>query len=368
MSYQHLKDYLNKHGESALEQLHADYAVKVKTEDGLLFCLNYCQIDSPKNPITNACRGSIVYFQDGEWKFACTPPLRFFNLHEGHCLIDDLIAAGKESEFEYYEKRDGSFIKLFFNPFTTEWQLGTRGTATIKSECNSFGDTFESLIQSAIPLHVLLTAAEVCCDEKFTYCYEITSPKNRIVTPYGREELKYLCSYSEDGEVDSTFKHQCKEFPFSSIEEAVEASKSLKGLQEGFVVYHNGIPVGKIKSPLYVTTHHLRGEGLNHRRCLELLLSGEVDEYLAVFPEDEVLLRPYIKGYNEMLDLVSEQWVEAKNLSGKEIATSFKDSPVLHVLFGLGKHGGDVRKLLSKALMSWKRDLLEKFINKEGSI
>jgi hypothetical protein len=105
-------------------------------------------------------------------------------------------------------------------------------------------------------------------------------------------------------------------------------------------MYECGVPVCKVKSPIYTAIHHLRGEGLNPKRIAELVVINEQDEYLTYFPEDKKHFTPYVMQLTEtmmsaqtVLSLVSS--IEDQ----KEFALKVKDYPFAQFLFQARKLG-----------------------------
>lgn len=131
-------------------------------------------------------------------------------------------------------------------------------------------------------------------------------------------------------------------YSFRNWQEVLEAANDLPNLEEGFVMVHRdfGMPVMKVKSQTYVISHRLRGEGLNPKRCMDLVIMNETDEYLTVFPEDVNMLQPYIDAYKTLWGdwgcLIAEL-SPLDSLSQKEFALKVKDKPQSSLMFSLRK-------------------------------
>ena len=107
--------YLESH---SLEDLTAELGIKVAQNEKYpdLYCLNYCQIKSPKtNPIVKECRSLVleIKYIDSVRKTECRIISRsfdrFFNYGEAG-TGDDM----KPNEMIAYEKVDGSLVGLFY--------------------------------------------------------------------------------------------------------------------------------------------------------------------------------------------------------------------------------------------------------------
>ena len=261
-----LINYLNKFSspDLAMAAITKELGIKVKEYDDGLVVFNYSQIDSPKtDEVVRECRGAILRYEDGEWYFYCRPFKRFYNYGEA----PETMEGFDWSKAEGYEKADGSLIKIYMNP-SNEWNIATRGTAYAESE-NYTGQVFRDMVLDAFGL----------TEEEFqreanknlymgeTHLYEFTSPDNRVVTPYEKPEMVYLGSVDNDlGDFGFTAGlvgncREVKRFYLGSPEDFIAAASELDGLQEGFVVRDlvSGQAV-KIKAPLYVAAHHMRGD------------------------------------------------------------------------------------------------------------
>lgn len=135
---------------------------------------------------------------------------------------------------------------------------------------------------------------------------------------------------------------------------------SLPNLEEGFVLYNpDNEPVLKIKSKMYVKAHRLKGEGLSPKRAKELVVIGELDEYLAVFPEDKDYFAPFVEAWNTLELLCITQFDKTKNIADqKEFALQNK---VFYsgVMFQSKASGKDPVKVLHNLKGSYKVKLLE---------
>jgi T4 RnlA family RNA ligase len=304
-------DYIRSNGIEALKE---EFGIKVRLE-GRLMVLNYCQIESPKtHPIVMECRGLIL--EQETLRVVSRSFDRFFNL--GEAL--DTMPAIDWSKAEVFDKVDGSLIKIY--NYNNRWEIATRGTAFADVPCGDWGITFRELVYNALGVEndgdfqSLMTRSLMM--HHMTYIFELTSVENRVVKHYDGYKLHFLAArdnrtYEYHSELErewlfgevSGMKDRIsnpKVYKFDTPEACQEASRSLKDLDEGYVVYQNGIPICKVKSPAYVAVHHIRGEGLNHKRSCELVLSGEVSEYLTYFPEDERILQPFLDAYVSLIN------------------------------------------------------------------
>lgn len=298
-------EFIKKYGTQPLTD---EYAISVKKVDDLLV-LNCNQIDSPKtHPLVIECRSLIL--EASTLKVVSRGFDRFFNYGEALNVMPEIDF----SKAVAHEKVDGSLIKIYNHK--GHWYVSTRGTAYAESDCMGYGVTFAELVYMALGVandaefQVRCQMADMW--EGFTYIFELTSVENRVVKRYEGYKLHYLAArdnetgrYVSDTEKETAMRlgaEEIQEYRFDSVDECMNTVKILKNLDEGYVIYQDGLPICKMKSPAYVAVHHIRGEGLNPKRIMQLVLSGEEDEYLTYFPDDAALMKPYIKA-KEILDL-----------------------------------------------------------------
>lgn len=330
-------EYIRQHGLDALER---DFAIKPKVYAEGLIVLNYDQINSPKaHPVVMECRGLIL---DSEYNVVCRSFDRFFNLGEA----PETQAHIDMTKAVCFDKVDGSLIRIYY--WGGKWNIATRGTAFAESEVNGFGITFRELVERAIGDKI--ENIEAGFDKDVTYTFEFTSMENRVVTRYTGYTLHFLAArHNKTGEfvhgrdqaasIGAMFPN---EYRFDTTAACAETASKLPNLQEGYVLYQDGIPVCKIKSPAYCAVHLLRGEGLNPKRISELVLTGEQDEYIAYFPEDAEYIRPYVKALELTLNAICSVWYKNRNIeSQKDFALAVKDYPFSAVLFYLRKNMHD---------------------------
>lgn len=335
----HVTDYLKQHG---LAKLQEEFAIKAKEypDDGLIV-LNYDQIySSPKaNPTIMECRGLIL---DYNFNVVSRSFDRFFNLGEQpdtqtHIDISKAIC---------HEKIDGSLIKIYYHKDT--WHVSTRGTAFAESDVNGFGVTFKELALKALGMNDedFQDACSNSLATNNTYICEIVCAENRVVKRYNGYTLYYLAARDNSTFEYKNYYTQCLElgmkppetYKFDSVEHCIETAKHLKDLDEGYVLYQDGVPCAKIKSPMYVAIHNIRGEGLTPKRIAQIVLTGECDEYLKYFPEDESFFTPYFESHKNLNTAMAITSIDTFNIEDqKTFALAVKDKVYSAVMFTMKK-------------------------------
>ncbi len=353
--------------ENGIQKLNEEFGIMVKLYDEGLYVLNYDQINSPKaHPIVVECRGLII---DHDFNIVSRSLDRFFNLGEQ----PDTQAHLDWSKAECAEKVDGSLIKIY--NWKGTWHCSTRGTAFAESNCN-FGDSFKSLIFKALDCDDEVEFQHLCnlwLDNDWTYVLELTCRENRVVKAYDGYTLHYLASrHNQSGEFGDDYEKQAalmigareiNTFKFSSVDDCIHTAKHLPDLEEGYVVYQDGKPVCKVKSPAYVAVHHIRDEGLSPKRIMQLVLINEQDEYLNYFPEDEKFFTPYVEALKLLLANIEIVYEANQHIiEQKEFALSVKDYPFSGVLFQARQKKKDVIETFHEQSESFKMKVLEAFV------
>lgn len=370
----HVQKFLRDKGVQALTD---ELGIKTRV-DGDFLTLNYCQINSPKtDPVVMECRGLTLH--KDTFEVISRGMDRFFNLGEALNVTPEINWA----ECQVFEKLDGSFIKIY--KYKGKWYIATRGTPNAETDCMGYGITFKELVLKALECNDDEEFQEycdlMCLNPEVTYMFELTCVENRVVKHYTGYNLTFLCarynmveyeySYCSDSERRWIFSHinpenkfkNAKRFSFGNETECLEACKVLKDLDEGYIVYQNGVPVTKIKSPAYVAIHHIRGEGLNNRRCIELVLSGEVDEYLSYFETDRHILEKYIDAYTALKCDILTVHLAVKGIEDqKEFAKAVAKYDFKACLFMARRDNIHVFKAFDKQRLCYRSDQLEKYL------
>ena len=311
--------------------------------------MNYDQIESSKSePIVMECRGLILSHEDNNWYVVSRSFDRFFNYGEQPHTQSHIDF----SKAVLHEKIDGSLIRIY--NYKGVWNVATRGTAFAESEVNGFGVTFKQLVFKALNVDSE-DAFQLLCENSLnpniTYIFEITSVENRVVKRYSGYALYFLaarvnnytyCYVTEQEKIWAVKLGASlpKQYYFNTIEECLETAKHLKDLDEGYVLYQDNIPVCKIKSPVYIAVHHIKGEGLNPKRIMQVILAGELDEYLTYFPEDEPMFKPYQEALNTLKLMLGQTFLTTQHITDqKEFALQVKDFCYSGVLFQCKKNG-----------------------------
>ncbi|URC15315.1 RNA ligase [Paraglaciecola Antarctic GD virus 1] len=366
-------EYLNKvmkdggywNAEEVLEFLTSQYGIKVKyNEEYELYVLNYSQIDSPKlNPMVMECRSLVIEFTGSEFLVVSRAFDRFFNYGEGDAKFTNIQL------LEIYEKLDGSLITVFNHKGT--WLYRTKAMIMPIITINGLTATWNELIEEALNWkQIEFGSLRPNC----SYIFEVTAPDNRVVVRYAERGATLLAIRNNDHGtyLDSVFRQSYasvfgaklpRQYQLKTFDDAMQAAKDLPKLEEGYVMYLDGAPVVKLKNPAYVAAHHLRGEGLNPTRLMDLIIMNEVDEYLSVFPEDKDMFKPYVKSHSVLMEYAQYLFDISKDIvSQKDFALRVKDTPVSGLLFSMRNNGISLHDAWKNAPIGQKYKLLAAYI------
>lgn len=352
-----------------LEKLTIQLGISVKYVDDLIV-LNYNQIESPKtHPIVMECRSLIL--EAGTLKVVSRSFDRFFNYGEALNVMPEIDWARAVA----YEKVDGSLIKIYSHK--GHWYISTKGTAYGDSDCMGYGITFAELVYKALgcaddaEFQALCERADLWSE--FTYIYELTSVENRVVRRYEGYKLHLLSVrsnfsglYVEHYEAKNGLAigaERPNRIKFKSAEDCLRAAQGLKNLDEGYVIYQDGVPVAKIKSPAYVAVHHIRGEGLNPKRIMQLVLTNEQDEYLQYFPEDRAVMQPYIDAKQTLDYAINALYDSIQGIvDQKDFAIQAGKSDFKAALFQARSKGIDPVQAFNDQRDSYKMEILKGYV------
>lgn len=330
---QYLKD-------NSLEDLEKEHGVKARVHSHK-FSLNYDQIEAQESdPLAQQCRGVIltpVELDDGfvsvdrplgDTKVLARPFDRFFNYGQAAAADVDL----NHPETRFYEKMDGSLCILYYDDVKGEWHVATRSIPEANLPIDGFDVyTFRTLFEHALKDTTGAPFQEFVqnLDKGVTYCFELTTPLNRIVVDYQdyRVTLLGVRNRSSGQELDPLSVApqlgvpHARVYRFGSLEEMVDFVSSRNPQEhEGIVVCDPQYRRIKVKNAGYLALNRVRDSVLNSPRGLvELILLEKLDDALPLFPDYVVdraeklqnafreLLHNYRDLYDECMTEADEQ-------------------------------------------------------------
>lgn len=261
-----------------------------------------------------------------------------------------------------------SIMKLYW--YAGAWQIATNGTINamntdLPTPALNGVTTFGQLFNVAFG-----DTDTSAFNKDYTYIFELVSPYNRVVVPYRTLKLYHIGTRvnatGEELNVSIGFDKP-KQYAFQSFDDMVATAAALPFDEEGYVVVDAQWHRVKVKSLAYLACHRLKGESFSRKRALELVQTGEHEEFLAYFPE-----------YNELLAEVSGVLLSISNYlqqgcdfldtqsfaTRKEYALKVKDLPFSAFFFQRYEKQIDVDTFI--ASLSWKE--LERYIEDSGKV
>lgn len=337
-----------------LAKLNAELGIKSKLypKDGLII-LNYDQIESPKShPIVIECRSLILNMYT--YGVVSRKFDRFFN--HGEC--PEFYSDFDITRSYVFTKEDGSLIGVYYNHFTSKWEISTRSLAKAEGD-HITGGTFREKVLAAFGY-----ASEddfqyhmKGFNNEYTYIFEYCGPSNRIVTRYdydhmvltairnnytgGYIDYNWLLAHAAKLQENELNVLPVKSYNLSSFDDIKKAIDELPALAEGYVCFD---PVSgkrvKCKSPGYVAIHGLRENGaLSMKRAYTLVLINDHEEYLTAFPEDVEHFNPVISRVNQFMEDIKTAYEKVKNITDqKTFALACKEYYFSGILFTARKN------------------------------
>ena len=332
----HLTTFIKKHKNDWREVLSAPpYNIIIK--DGVgeyqgLTLFKYSQFDSDlSRQIVKECRGIILDIEDN-FNIVCQPFTKFFNYGEPNAAEIDWSSARVQ------DKIDGSLIKVWKWKRKNMWVISTNGVINaydvkttsisetyINADTNTtFGDLFYNKFIEYTSLTNL--------NPNYVYMFELVSPYTQIVVKYPKVDIYHLGTRNNKTQKEVDINIGVKKptsYPLHSLDAVLKAAEALNHNntneidKEGFVVVDKYWHRVKIKSPLYLQSFYLKGNRLTFKRCLEIYMANEMDEYLSYFPEQQEAFDTLQETITAVEELMTRGWVWISNTCNLENRKEF---------------------------------------------
>lgn len=338
-------DFVQNTDYSDAMRMFEEKSMKVKEFADKIVLVDYDQIASPrKDSFVDCFRGMIIDFN--EHVILRRMYKRFYNY--GEC--EETLAAFDFKNASLDEKLDGSCIGLWYNPYTYEWETGTRGTPygtdemmyTVKGVKKTYTQLFFELVD--------LSKYEL--DTNMTYIFELCSKYNECVVEHHTPKV-YIHGILNNNtsswdnllpslpHVFSDIERPAK-YTFANVDAMIEYVLKLPASQEGIVMTDPKNLMMKVKSPLYILLHHTKTASWNTRKVLDVIVAGEIHELLSVVKDEEVIhIANDIEAKLKMLEDESRVLIEKYSYitDTREFADAVRDAKCKHILFGMRKNG-----------------------------
>jgi hypothetical protein len=296
------------------------YSLSIK-RDGDYTLFKYGIESNMSLRIVQECRGIILH--EPTLTPVCVPFFKFFNVQETNAHEIDW-----NSGVSVLEKLDGLIIKLWWHG--NIWHVSTNGTinASDAELMNSVFvnngevrlDDYYDLFRYAFVLEGIdYQNWKNSLDKNYTYIFELVSPYNRVVVPYQKTKLFHIGSRNNITLLEEELEIGIEKpysYPLNTLEECLSAAENLPFSAEGYVVVDKNYNRVKIKSPAYVSAHHLKNNGvITYSRVLDMIKVNGDDDFLSIYPEYKDYF-DYVKNkFVVYIDNVLHDYEQYKNLS-----------------------------------------------------
>lgn len=315
-----VQQFLENHTFRELQEQHGVYASF--SQSGHKFSLNYDQIEAKESdPLAQECRGLVLSTEDGLPVFAtgttgpdgkgvstrdltcpgktrilAYPMKRFFNHGQGAAANIDW----SDPNLALLEKLDGTLCIVYWDPFINQWCVATRSVPEADIPMDNGLFTFRTLFEKAVQDTTGMTFESFTNSlaKTFTYCFELTTPYNRIVVNYQTCGITLLAVRNLDDlqELDPASMALVRvgnvlcirAYTHMYMDELVNWVSSLNPLEhEGVVVRDGKFNRIKVKNAAYVAYNKLHDRlGSSERNLMEFILLEKDDDIIsALAPE-----------------------------------------------------------------------------------
>jgi hypothetical protein len=319
-----VQEFLETHTLKELQEMHGVYASVSKNNRKI--SLNYDQIEAKENdPLSQDCRGLILAKSEfsefamsnskldnnvviGETQIVAFGMRRFFNYGQGAAANINW----SDPNLAVLEKLDGTLCIVYYDFFISKWCVATRSVPEadllMDNGIFTFRTLFEKAFQETVENKVkgiYYGGFEYFLDgnfsKNFTYCFELTTPYNRIVVNYSNNRVTLLFARHMPNLQELSLTHNMvaplsrdipfvKAYTYSSTEELLNWVSSLNPMDhEGVVVLDSNFNRIKVKNAAYVAYNKLHDKlGSSERNCMEFILLEKDDDVKSFLPEEIV--------------------------------------------------------------------------------
>lgn len=298
-----IQKYIIQHG---LEKTVQDFSLILKDYDHKIL-LKYDQIESNfAHQEVRDCRGLIL--KKSDWSVMSLGFRKFFNYGEGYAAILDYNTT------DVYEKKDGTFIQLYYDDILNSWEVGTTGTANGHGEVNNKPNLhFYQLFWDTITKNSKSTKEEIISKllPGLVYMFELCSIYNIVVVQHTYQhvtllairDVYYMYEYKRSL-VEEVAKYLnveiVKKYSLSAdVPKLIEYLSTQPYTDEGYVLCDVDFNRLKIKNPAYLAVHYIKEKNA-HWRIIDVIKSNEVEEFVATFIDRKEELYTLLDNYTNL--------------------------------------------------------------------
>lgn len=306
--------YLRTNSLGKLIMEHGVYASLSKNR--MKISLNYDQIETKEDDVLSwDCRGLILAKTDGsefqtidaklnldvivgDTQILAFGMRRFFNYGQGSAAEINW----HDPKLAVLEKLDGTLCIVYWDGYLNQWCVATRSVPEADLLMDNGIFTFRTLFEKALydttrglPFNQFTSLL----DKNYTYCFELTTPYNRIVVYYPDNRVTLLAVRNmitlKEVELQPFLdSHVITHLPVvqsynpKTIEELADWVSTLNPMEhEGVVVRDGKFNRIKLKNAAYVAASKIRETlATSPRNCLELILLGKDDDAASFLPQE----------------------------------------------------------------------------------
>jgi hypothetical protein len=259
------------------------------------------------------------HIEPGKTEILAYPMKRFFNHGQGAAANIDW----SDPNLAILEKLDGTLCIVYYDPFTQKWCVATRSVPEADLFMDNGVFTFRTLFEKAVKdtLGYSFDWLTEKLNTQFTYCFELTTPYNRIVVNYPHNRVTLLAARDLSTLQEVNPRNLQLEVPvvdahtYTTVNELLDWVSSLNPMEhEGVVVRDSNYNRIKVKNAAYVAYNKVRDAlGTSERNCMELILAEKDDDVIPMLPEEIVKNLLKIKtGLQVTLKLYDDSYLAAK--------------------------------------------------------
>lgn len=336
-----LIEHIKTHGLSSLEKW--NISIKPSIVFPELVCLSYDQLKTPKNDVTNDCRGIVI--NQNTFKVICWPFTRFGDYDPK-----------KNQQFNYddfrcYEKIDGSLMNVYY--YEGQWRVSSKSladaTGRIKSVDMTYAEYFWKVWNQL--------KYDLPDDRDCTYMFEFKFPSDtQFIVRSTKPTISLLGIRNNKTGIEYDIEQLNVKWkrPYSykcTFDVLLQKANEIDPIySEGFVVCDGNFNRMKVKSPIYdllALTRQYRGDFVadriakaeNWKRLCQIakLNVNETETFLEYYPhlkDDYLKIKKAKKKLTNDLFKLSN---EIKSLDMKTIGLKYKNHPMKDLMFGLKK-------------------------------
>jgi hypothetical protein len=220
---------------------------------------------------------------------------RFFNLGQGSAADINW----HDQNLRVLEKLDGTLCIVYFDFLKKEWCVATRSVPDADIPLDSAKFTFRTLFEKAVQDSLNMSWQEFTSHLNmfYTYCFELTTPYNRVVVQYNDCRVTLLAVRDVELNQEVHLSNglwgnalPCvKSFPLNNVNEILDWVSSQNPMEyEGVVICDSKFNRIKVKNAAYVAYNKLHDRlGSSERNCMEFVLL-EKDDDVAPFLAPEI--------------------------------------------------------------------------------